>query len=220
MRERIGLIIPTRGDRPQFLARCYQQIKRQTLKPDAVYFIDLPPKSNEVDLVSRVKLGLSRAAMDGITQVFIIEDDDYYPAHYLERMQIPKGKVFAGTGWAWFYHIKVHRYELNVAPWHSPLFTTGFRIDALRRFDWPAHDFPYLDRPLWLYAYETYGPDAFHNGFPDPFEKNGPVGIKHGIGKCAGSGHAGNLEFIDQNFEWLESHIGAEEVKFYKSIRV
>lgn len=218
MSEKIGIIVPTRCDRPAFEARCHQYIQEQTVKPHHVAWIGYIPKDEKVDLVSRVKVGLAECAMKGCTQVMIMENDDYYPEDYIQTMMIPKGKVASGASFLWYYHIMNQRFELMVHRATSALCTTAFRIDALRGFKWPAADFPFLDRPLWEFIVYTYGLEKVHAAYFDPYKPPFPVGIKHGMGMFAGGGHYGQLEFQDQNFEWLRKNISAPNSAFYERL--
>ena len=52
------------------------------VKPDKSYFIDYKPESADVDLVQRVRRGIAQAEADGFDMVFIVENDDFYPADY------------------------------------------------------------------------------------------------------------------------------------------
>lgn len=200
-------ITTTRGDRPQFLAFCKRQLSRMTVKPDKSYFIDYPPKSEDVDLIPRVREGIKQAKADGFDEVFIVEDDDHYPADYFEKMKL-RGNDFIGCLQTVYYHVKDRRYQIMPHSARSSLFMTGFRISALEDFNWPSKTTPYLDVALWNHA------QRYKRFFTLP----GAVGIKHGIGLCGGKGHWRQLKNVDPDMEWLQRHVDSEAFEFYKSL--
>jgi hypothetical protein len=83
---RIGVIIPDRGDRPEFLANCLRMLKRQTVKPVGIALINFPPTSNEKDITTRYRVGYSKWSASSCDVIALIENDDYYAPTYLEKM--------------------------------------------------------------------------------------------------------------------------------------
>lgn len=200
-------ITPTRGDRPQFLEFCKHQLSRMTVKPDRSYFIDYLPTGKDVDLIHRIREGVGQAAHDGFNEVFIIEDDDFYPADYFERMQLGDND-FIGCLQTVYYHIKDRRFQVMPHSVRSSLFMTGFRISALKDFNWPERTSPYLDISLWNHA------QRYKRFFTLP----GAIGIKHGIGLCGGKGHWKTLKNADPDMEWLKGHVDTEAFTFYSTL--
>lgn len=204
-------ITPTRGDRPQFLEFCKHQLSRMTVKPDKSYFIDYKPVSDQVDLIPRVVEGVRQAAQDGFKEIFIVEEDDYYPSDYFETMALGYEADFVGSQKTIYYNIKDRRYQEMHHPSRSSMFITGFRIGVLDGFNWPSRNSIHLDIALWNHAQRK---------FKRKFVETGAIGIKHGVGKCAGAGHYKPLRQSDPDMNWLKEHVDNEAFVFYKSVKV
>lgn len=198
-----------RGDRPMFLEFCKHQLSRMSVKPDHSYFITDPPKGKEVDLVPRVREGIKRAKEDGFKEIYILESDDFYPANYFETMKL-NGSDFIGSLSTTYYHLKDKRYQETIHHSRSSLFTTGFNIRVLDTFPWPSKTTINLDIHLWYHAQK----------FKMEFVKPKAVGIKHGCGKCAGSGHWRTLKHSDENMEWLKANTDSDAFIFYKTLNL
>lgn len=148
---KFAVIIPDRGDRELFLAHCYKQMERMTLKPDAVYRIGYPPRYDGFDLTQRIRDGVMFAKQDGYDLVFIMENDDHYPADYFERFAPFFDQYeFFGDDHTTYYHLKNKTYRTWHHPYRSSLFTTGFKISALNLFEWPPNDYIF-------FRYKTMG---------------------------------------------------------------
>lgn len=181
---KIGVLIPTRGDRPGFIEQARAMIDCQTLQPDAVVVIDFPPEDSKPDITKRVRMGYDKLTEIGVDIVVVLEDDDYYQPGYLQLMHnlFVNGADLIGFNNTIYYHLGCRRYRKMVHNTHSSLFQTAIRAGLDIR--WPYDDEVFLDIELWrnkhlkreLHRLET-----------------GCVGIKHGIGKTGGRGH-------DQNF--------------------
>lgn len=200
-------ITPTRGDRPQFLDFCKHQLSRMTTKPLASFFIDYKPTSINVDLVPRVQKGIQEAKQAGFERVFIIEDDDYYPANYFDILYDAE---FIGSQKTTYYHIGNKSYQDWTHPKRSSLFTTGFNISAIQGFDWPDHNEKFLDLSIWLWVAKERKSVAWM--------ESGAIGIKHGQGICAGSGHRQRNKYNDTQLEWLKANVDSEAYNFYKTV--
>lgn len=203
-------IIPTRGDRKELLLHCMKQLANQTVKPDKVYIIDYPPKSNDFDLVPRIRRGYELAKDADL--VFIIEDDDYYPDTYFEDVLSKFKSVtpdIIGIQKTTYYHIKEKKYRQHDHPFRSSLFTTVLKGGL--NIDWPKDNEPFLDLHLWRN-------NKFSKGYYEPKEM--PIGIKHGIGKTGGNGHNGQYYRIhDKGMKWLEKRVRKESFEFYKRLK-
>ena len=81
---RIGVIIPTRGDRLMLLENSLRLLGKQTVKPDRVLVIDEEPKSDECDITYRYRTGYEK--MTDVDVIFFWEDDDWYIDDYIETM--------------------------------------------------------------------------------------------------------------------------------------
>ena len=205
----IATITPTRGDRPQFLANCKQQLARMNT-PVKSYFIDYPPKSSEIDLIARVREGIRQAKADGFEFVFIVEDDDFFPADYFDNLNL-LNTDFIGDQSTIYYHLKFRAYQDWEHENRASLFTTGFRISSLFEFVWPDDNERFLDVSLWRYATQN-------KKIRIQWRKTGAIGIKHGIGLCGGKGHIQRGKYQDQSFEWLKNRVDLESYEFYTSM--
>jgi len=216
--EKFCAIIPDRGDRLEFLAHCIMQMKRQTLHPDKIYIVGpakIKPTDN-FDLIKRVWAGIIKAKRDGIDICYIIENDDYYPDNYFGKMFIYHYD-FIGIPKSIYYNIRVGKIASMEHERNSSLFCTGFRISALKGFTFPPDDYLSLDLKLWEFARERSIKlrDSFIYRHPAVM----PVGIKHGIGLCAGTGHDENFPFYqpDPGYAWLKQNVRAESFDFYSN---
>ena len=79
------------------------------------------------------------------------------------------------------------------------------------KFPWPADHTVFFDIKLWEYA--------MWGNFKVKLETENPLlGIKHGIGKCAGKAHRMELENHDPNLEWLKGFVDKEAFNFYTDL--
>jgi hypothetical protein len=189
-------IIPDRGDRKELTELCFAQLDRMTKKPDKVYHIKHKPESERFDLVQRIHIGTNLAKADGFDWVFIIENDDFYPANYFDKFTpYFENHDFLGDDMTHYYNLRNQSYKLMQHPHRSSLFTTAFRISALNHWDWKKVDphMAFLDIELWKYG-------RFKRR---KFIQTGAIGIKHGIGLCGGKGHSMNMPQKDFALEWL-----------------
>lgn len=203
-------ITPDRGDRPQFMEFCRHQISRFNTKPDKSYFIDYAPISQTKDLVERVKYGVELARADGIQRVFIIESDDYYPIDYFDRIDM-SADIF-GDDHTVYYHLGNNGFSHERHSFHASLFTTGFDISILEKFNFNTVLGVWLDVELWRHARRR----RLKNRFFD----SGCVGIKHGIGLTGGIGHRQRIyKTFDKDWSVLKSMVDADALDFYMNMQ-
>lgn len=202
-------ITPTRNDRPQFLEFCKHQLGRMVVKPAISYFVDYTPETTDFDLVQRVRRGIERAKSEGFDMAFIVEDDDWYPADYF--FNIPDAD-FIGDDRTTYYHLGNRTYQDWSHPRRASLFTTGFKFSALDKFPWPPDNEKFLDISLWNYSVAAHK-TVF-------WRQSNAVGIKHGVGLCAGKGHIQRNKYHDQDLEWLRAHVDAEAYTFYSTLKL
>lgn len=204
-------ITPTRGDRVQFLEHCKWQLSRMTVKPGKSYFIDHAPKSPEKDLCDRIYYGIALAREDGFDKVYIIEDDDFVPADYFERMAFLDAD-FIGDFRTFYYHLKNNGIDETIHKGRSSLFTTGFRISKLIHFRWPPPNNIFIDIKLWEYAKQRR--------LKTRFTDSGAVGIKHGLASVVGGiGHKTSIyKRFDTNWQWLKSKVDDQSLQFYMNV--
>jgi hypothetical protein len=203
-------ITPSRGDRPQFLEFCKHQLSRMTVKPVESFFITAPPLDGRYDIVWRINAGVVNAKLNGIDKVYIIEDDDYYPVDYFERMPIGENDI-VGCPYSFYYNLRNRTYQQLVHVNRSSLFCTGFSISGMNiRFNRFKFDSPNFDLALWRESKKK----------KRKFYDSGAVGIKHGIGLCGGRGHRSVLKHSDENMEWLKANVDSEAFEFYKGLKL
>lgn len=206
-------ITPSRGDRSELLSFCVQQLKKMNSGyPMNAYIINGRPKSAEVDLVPRIREGVEMAKRDGFEFVFIVEDDDWYPANYFSLFGDLSDLDFVGFSDTTYYNIKTRTYDTFIHYSRSSLFCTGFRISALDKFNWPKDNEKFLDVKLWEYAMRY---DLRIN----LLQGNPCLGIKgHAQGKVAGKGHVIGLKNQDKDLSFLQSSVDNESFEFYKQL--
>lgn len=205
---KFATITPDRGDRKPLMDFCKYQISRFEVKPDQSYFIDYAPRSENIDIVPRFLEGIERAKEDGFDLVFILESDDYYDPTYFNH--IPDAD-FIGESNTIYYNIRNKTYQNFNHPGRSSLFTTGFKISALKGFR-PNPNDRFLDISLWKFANL--------NNKKMAFRETGAIGIKHNIGLCGGKGHVLRMKHSDNDLEWLSEHVDQEAFDFYKNLKL
>ena len=198
---KVNVIIPTRGDRPQFVDQALKLIGRQTVEPDEVRIIE-----SDAGITRNYREGYSMFKT-GIVVAW--EDDDFYPKDYIETMVKNWDDKYdlLGINKTIYYHLKVKRYRVIPHPAHSSMMSTV--IKAGLKIDWPKDSEPFLDMILW----------AKMNGKLMHDVK--ALGIKHGMGLTVGAGH--NTLFYraedphDEDSEYLKAFTGSDP--FYQQIQ-
>lgn len=207
MRTDFATITPSRGDRPELLGFTMRRLN----VPYKIACIE-PPKSGDIDLVPRVKHGIEVAKRNGYDFVFIVEDDDYYPADYFASFGDLSNVDFVGYSDTIYYNLKNKTWQSFDHNGRASLFCTGFRISALDRFDWPRDNYKWLDVKLWEYADRT-------NKRTRLLCDNPTLGIKgHGQGLAAGKGHSLYMKNQDPDLSFLQSRVDEEAFEFYQKL--
>jgi len=215
--SKFAIITPDRNDRKELLQHCREQVKRFHFKAEH-YVINYKAETEDCDLIPRVKKGIDMAKAEGCEWVVIVENDDHYPADYLDRI-IPymqdMGRFgsydFIGDPNTTYYNLRNRTYSEMSHAGRASLFTTSFRISALEGFKWPVETSPFLDIPLWEFGRKKRR---------CKFIQSGAVGIKHGIGKAGGSGHRRTLANSDPELEYLKSKVDEVSFLFYNSLQL
>lgn len=187
---------------------CKHQISRMSIQPTETFFIDHKPTSSEYDLTLRVQLGIAAAQRAGIDICYVIEDDDWYPSNYFQKMNMD-GVDFIGCSKTLYYNIQNNTWKQWTHEKRSSLFCTGFRISAMKRFSWPPDSTLFLDLPLWRYA------TKYKHKLLD---RTVGIGIKHGIGMTGGIGHKLIMPNHDDGRILLKSKIDKEAYAFYSAL--
>jgi hypothetical protein len=215
---RIDVIIPDRGDRPQFMENCMRMLHAQTFikNNNNVLVINTEkskPKSDKCDITFRY-----RTVYDAIKTtdlIAFIENDDWYAPTYLEYMakkwvEAGKPELF-GTNYTIYYHLKHKRYftfrHLQRASAMSTFIKPGLE------FQWPEDHDPYTDSWLWMQ------PNGIQTKVSIEPEYIVCVGMKHGIGKSGGEFHD-NFEnrFNNDDNGFLQNTLDTDSYKFYSGI--
>lgn len=200
-----------RGDRPELLDFCKHQLSRMTVKPAKSYFISYKP-THFPDLVDRMKEGITRARRDGFSFVFIVENDDHYPADYFEKIAPTENDCFIGSEQTTYYNLRNKTYDSFYHPKRSSLFTTGFNLDCIKYFEFPHADTIFLDVEMWKFAGQKQ--------LKRRFVETGAIGIKHNLGKVGGRGHKRTFKNQDYALEYLKSKVDNEAFEFYKGLKL
>lgn len=209
---KFATITPTRGDRQELLQFTLSHFpKSKDLHGRFIISERSIPPSERVDIVPRIKKGIELAQIEGIDFVFIIEDDDHYSENYFNSWGDLSNLDFVGFSDTTYYNIKNRTWQAYDHPERSSLFCTGFRISALDRFNWPDDHWPFLDVRLWEYANRYEKRISLLPNNPN-------IGIKHGIGKCAGKGHQMRMKNEDPNLEYLTTRVDQTSLEFYKGL--
>lgn len=210
----VGVIIPTRGDRKQFLDYAYKQISRQIRKPDSIILVNDPPKNKNKDITYRYKIGVKRAVDRGCDIMFFWEDDDWYSNDYIDWMlkrwvEHGKPNIF-GINETYYYHIGAGKCLYMKHEGRASMFCTIVTPEA-NRFRWPPDHYPFVDMKIWKNM----------AGKSIPFgNKIRAVGIKHGIGMVGGGGHNRNFKWSNHNaLQWFNETVDERSRLFYDRIR-
>lgn len=217
--KQLCLITPDRNDRPRFLEHCLWQMDRQTLRAGAHLIIADQAVEGVVDIVPRIRKGINEARKMGFEYCLIIENDDYYPDDYIERMSryFDRGAGLIGIDHTTIYSLQQKSYRSSEHPGRASLFCTGFKISDLDNYTWPEDTLLYFDMHLWRHTCNKQF----------AFMQKPPIGIKHGVGYCPGNFHNGisngkpMKRFTDDsNMEWLKSHVRRESFEFYQKLAI
>jgi hypothetical protein len=207
---RLLVLIPTRGDRPLFEEWAVRMVGRQT-QGAAYFLINADPKDDVIDIVERVQIGCRVADEEGFDAVVMWEDDDYYPPTYLRTVaaKLEQADIVA-PNYSTYYNVRHRRWREMQGP---SLFEMAWRVKVHEHMSWPPPGKINVDRCLmrgWREAGYTV-----HQGISAIEDR--PIGIKHGVGKCAGVGHRDDwavrgLPNVDLDMEYLRSRVQDEEL--------
>jgi glycosyltransferase involved in cell wall biosynthesis len=207
-----AIVIPTRKDRPKFIEQCKKLIRRQTLQPKEVIWVDYAPTSNHKDITQRYRKGVEDATKKGYDFVVFWEDDDWYHPRYLEWLvgewEKKNKPNFFGVGETYYYHLlagKSHHMQHNG---RTSAFCTLVKLPW--RIVWPADNYAFLDMHISKHS------QVITINFPK--EQVYAIGIKHGTGLTGGGGHNTSFPYNNQNAKsWFLSQISGDR-DFYESI--
>ena len=206
-----AIIIPDRGDRPEFLNNCLRMMRKQTMPPDHIEIVADPPLSSEKDITWRYRTGYERLRGKGFDCILFIENDDWYAPNYIEFMvkrwmhhDMPD---LFGTAYTVYYHLKERGYFTMNHPERASAMNTLLKPDL--NFSWCADNDPYTDLHLWLHT-------GLNGKIVHPVNPIA-IGIKHGVGLCGGVNHVDKLHRFtnkDEKFVYLHKHMIQEHDDF------
>lgn len=212
---KIAVIIPDRGDRPDFLAHCKWMLSQQTLQPDQVIIVDEKPKSEACDITYRYRTAYRSLDGQGFDCALFMENDDWYSKDYILGMLMywqDNGKPdLFGIGYTYYYNLAVKKYTRFDHPRRASMMNTLMKTDM--QFEWCSDEYPYTDMWLWTKAIENRKTFIPFNVIS--------IGIKHGVGMSGGNYHNNKLERYDNddnNFEFLSSVVDPVSLGFYKDL--
>lgn len=211
---KIAVIIPDRGDRPEFLKHCEWMIENQTMKPDHVLIVDYKPKSNQCDITERYRLAYHELYGKGFDCVLFMENDDYYRPEYIETMVnnwvIQGNPDLFGIAYTYYYHIGLSKYTRFDHPLRASMMNTLMKTNLV--VNWCADNYPYTDAHLWK---------SIKNRITFVPELPISLGIKHGIGMSGGNYHRTKLDRYthdDSNSHFLSSIVDDYSFNFYTQL--
>ncbi len=209
---KVGIIIPDRNDRPDFLGNCLRMIAAQTLRPVIVELVNDKPISDNVDITWRYKLGYERFWKHDVDVIALMENDDWYSPDYLEIMVREWNKhgqpdIF-GPNHTIYYHLKLRSYFRFNHDERACAMNTF--IKPYLAFPWCVDHEPYTDTFLWgMLKGVTFEP-----------EKHLCIGMKHGVGRLGGRMHIDRLHrFNIPDNGFLKNTLDAESFSFYNSFK-
>lgn len=220
---KVGVLIPSRGDRTIFLNHAKWLINQQTRIPDEIMIVDYPPKSNECDITPRYRYGCQELFKKKCDIVIFWEDDDWYSNEYIEFMlnswiNAKTPKIF-GIGYTYYYHILVNKYRKFTHP-HKSSACCSMVTDEILKLSFPNDNDPFLDSAMW----KQLSPFPHNPLCTISPEKIYHIGIKHGLGLTGGVKHHNKLgynrNFIDDsNLNLLRNNIDDKSLQFYNSLK-
>lgn len=215
---RLTVIIPHRGDRPEFMRNCIRMMAAQTIaQPFTLALSNLPPLNEECDIVPRYR-NAYKAYTAGTDLFALIEDDDYYAPNYLEEMvkaweSHGRPDLF-GTNYTVYYHLQLRKYFTMRHAQRSNTMNTLIKPGL--KFQWPLDHDPFID--AWLWMKPEIADPPLSRALWEPSQLLS-VGIKHGIGKCGAKHHVDELDrYINDDNGFLENTLDAESFKFYSNV--
>lgn len=186
---KLGVIIPDRGDRPEFMENWHRQIDVQTFQPQEFCIVNYPAENDQVDITQRYRTGYEALRNKGLDLIAFMENDDAYSPNYLEFMvkawiENKKPDLF-GTTYTHYYHLKLQRYFTMTHYQRSSMMNTFLKPDL--HFTWCADNIAYTDMHLWDNCKQL----TRELITPLPVIS---LGIKHGFGLCGGEAHNNSYE--------------------------
>lgn len=209
---KVGVIIPTRGDRHKLLDNAIRMINAQTFQPTLVNIVDFAP-GPECDITKRYREGYDWFRGMKMDVLAFWEDDDWYSPTYLATMVSQwllhgRPELF-GTNYTHYYHLRLFAHFQMTHLQRSSAMSTLIKPDL--DFKWCKDTERYTDTHLWMVS-------ALEKKLFAP-EKVICIGMKHGSGKSAGNYHDNRLDrYInnDDDRSFLKQ-VDPESFEFYNN---
>lgn len=215
---KISILIPTRGDRPQFLQHAHTMLSMQSMPPAHIEVVDDPPADpKQKDITWRYRLGCTRILekVPDTDLILFIEDDDWYSSSYIATMvskwlELNK-PVCIGVSSTIYYHLGLRGWYDQKHPRRASAMSTGITPQGVKMMRWPKDNYVFTDIEIWKqlpgYAFDVNEPIA--------------IGIKHGLGLCGGIGHrrdSNHYKQRDPELNWLRSKVDPVSFNFYSAM--
>lgn len=212
---KIAVIIPDRGDRPEFLANCLRMIEAQTLKPVHVELVNDAPLNDQCDITYRYRTGYDRLRGKGFDLIAFLENDDWYSPEYLQVMSTHWENVgkpdLIGNSYTIYYHLGLKKWRVMEHMQRSSAMNTLIKPDL--EIPWCPDYEAYTDIHLWM--------KAGLKGIVFKPSKHIAIGMKHGVGLTGGGFHTtklGKYAFDDSDMSFLRSNLDAVSFDFYSKM--
>lgn len=215
----LGIIIPDRGDRPEFEEQYLRLIQRQTITNTRKIIITVmvqnaEPTSDKPDITWRYRTGYEKFNNLGYDLLCFWENDDWYAEDYLEVMvdeweKAGKPDLF-GTNYTIYYNLIIKKYFRMTHVQRASAMNTFIKPDLT--VPWPDDHEAFTDVALWdrIPSRKVIEPPHLI-----------AIGMKHGIGKCGGKSHVDRLyRYIndDGHNSFLAQHVDEWSLAFYNQL--
>ncbi len=214
---KLAVLIPDRGDRPQFLKNCLRMMGGQTLRPSMIHVVDFKPTSDRKDISKRYREGYTvLSGIPDLDLIAFIENDDWYAPWYLETMVAEWEKAgrpdIFGTNYTIYYHLKEKKYFTRRHDQLSSAMSTLIKPNL--KLVWPLDHDPYTDVFLWEQA-----KTGQIKGVVFEPQRIICVGMKHGVRLTGGDYHDNELHrYINDDNGFLENTLDGKSLEFYQSV--
>jgi hypothetical protein len=211
---KIAVIIPDRGDRPEFLEHLKFMLESQTVKPDFVLVADWKATSDECDITERYREAYKIISeIECFDLIMFMENDDFYHVKYIETMLnewLNNGRPdIIGTAYTIYYHIGLLKYFTMEHYERASMMNTCIKPNL--KINWTADNDPYTDMCLWKQL----------KGHVFKPEFTISVGIKHNVGLSGGHFHGDKLHRYvndDREMYFLKGLTNCQKsIEFYKN---
>lgn len=205
----LTIVIPTTGELPEFVDMAMKMIKAQTYPQELIKEVLVVNNDGPGNtLVQNYREGYEMAQGD---LVVAWEHDDYYDPFYLETMvrNWEPDLEILGVASTLYYHIGIRKWKLMEHPPRTSMFNVIMK-PGLQTIPWNGDAF--LDHRISAEVRAQRLKGKFINELR-------AVGIKHGIGSPAGSGHKEDFPYKneDPNMSFLRTLITDPEIfEFYR----